>query len=281
MISLDEFPQDSEFRKLITRHPHVDLVRISLEFARDVYDELDFQPTLKWIEDRIEELRGPLARIDDSVEALERIAYNLAEIHALRGDQSAYDKPESSYLNRVVETGQGIPISLAIVYMGIANPLGVTLEGVSAPMHFLMRHDAHAGPVFLDAFAGGRIFDEEECLDWLEGVTQLPRVMLRGTLQPSNSRSIVMRQLNNLKTLYARRNDWSNAWKVQRRLSLLSRNSFEEHRDSALIALRSHQPGKALNYIHSCLRSRSCTRQDREKLLRYLAEAQCQLSRWN
>ena len=74
----------------------------------------------------------------------------------------------------MLETGRGIPISLSFVYLNVANELGIPLEPIAAPSHFLTRLQTDSGNLYVDAFDNGRIMDEPECLEWLHGITELP-----------------------------------------------------------------------------------------------------------
>src|SRR4051812_25491976 len=57
-----DYACDEEFLKLLTRRPEVDLTRVSLELARDAYPDMEFGPTLSWLEERAQEIAGPIAR---------------------------------------------------------------------------------------------------------------------------------------------------------------------------------------------------------------------------
>ena len=130
--------------------PDVDLAVISLELARDAYPEMDFRPTLEWLEARAKELSGSVARARTESETLRLLGENLAEERGIFGDNDCFEKPDSSYLNRVIETGRGLPITLSILYMAVAQRVGIDLRGVSAPMHFLTRYEAVDGTLFVD-----------------------------------------------------------------------------------------------------------------------------------
>lgn len=132
----DEFSQDSEFAKLLSRRRDVNLVVAALEIARDAQPRLDFGHTLEWIARRGDELRGPVAKARNERHALKELARCLSGMHGLHGDRNAFDEPESSYVNRVIETGIGIPISLSVVYMAVADAAGIELQASPRPCTF-------------------------------------------------------------------------------------------------------------------------------------------------
>ena len=73
-----------------------------------------------------------------------------------------YYDPRNSYLNEVFERRLGNPISLAMVQIEVARRLGVPLDGVSFPGHFLVRLPVDDGMLVMDPFNRGRPLDEDE-----------------------------------------------------------------------------------------------------------------------
>src|ERR1700693_2164753 len=189
---------DSEFLKLLTRRGDVDLTVVALELARDAYPGLDFRPVLDWVDDCAGQLSGSIARARCESESLRLLAECLAERHGIFGDDDCYEQPDSSYLHRVIETGRGLPITLSVLYMAVADRVGIDLRGVSAPKHFLTRYESVGGTLFLDAFSRGRVLSRNECTKWLSKSVGLRRADLRVALKPVGARAIVIRTLNNL-----------------------------------------------------------------------------------
>ena len=279
LVSDLEFVRDSEFLKLVRREAEVDLTLLSLELARDVDTDLDFTQTLEWIDDRIRELRSRIIQSKDSVEMLTLLSECLGDQHGITGSPASYEDESGSLINRVIEKRTGIPITLSLLYMSIAGPLGIDLQGVAAPMHFLLRHDSLEGPIFVDPFSGGRLMNQEECQDWINSVTGIPFDVVQTSLSPADNRTIVLRQLNNLKNLYLKQDRWQSVWPVQRRLLRLEPSSYEQRRDFGLIAIKIDRPGLAIEAISSCLKA--CPSEDREMLQRHLNTAHEQIALWN
>ncbi len=270
---------DSEFLKLMMRQADVDLTVAALEIARDACPGLDFRPTLDWISARAAELTRPVSRTVTDAAALRLLAACLSGEHGLHGDACCFEQAEASYVNRVVETGRGIPISLSLVYIAVARRLGIELKGVAAPLHFLSRCDTPNGPLFVDAFNGGRIFTKERVTEWLCERTHMSPADVGPMLAEASPRAILIRVLNNLKSLHSRHENWRQAWLVQHRLTALQPAVYQERRDLAMLSVRANQPGPAVDLLQSCLRA--CPQEDRELLQRTLDEANGQLARWN
>lgn len=270
---------DTEFTKLLARREDINLPVAALELARDAYPDLDFRPTLEWIEQTGDRLVGSAAKAQSDYELLKNFADEIAGRQEIVGDDETYYNPENSYLNRVLARKRGIPISLSVLYMAVAERAGVTLDPVSAPHHFLTRFEAVDGPLFLDAFGAGQILDYSECIDHIREHTGFSPSQCEAALEPVTPREVVIRMLNNLKAIYAKSEDWTAAWCVQYRLVLLKPGVYDERRDLGLIALKANRPGEAINMLENCLKT--CPDEETQPLTVQIEEARRQLVRWN
>lgn len=273
------YESDSQFMRLVRREPDIDLVTAALEIARDGQSTLQFEPTLQRIRKSVARLTHPVTQAGSDVEELKLLIRHMTEELNLRGDEDCYSEPDSSYLNRVLETGRGIPISLAVIYLSVANNLGIPLEPIAAPAHFLTRLSTDSCNLYVDAFDHGRIMDEEECVVWLHELTEMPIGEIRHTLKPVDERSIVIRMLNNLKSVFGSQEQWGPAWRVQHRLSLLIPGSYRERRDLAILTLRAGRPGEAIDLIGRCLEV--CPPDERPVLQQHLKQAERETPQWN
>jgi regulator of sirC expression with transglutaminase-like and TPR domain len=272
----DSFAGDTEFRKLLARQPKVDVIDAALELARDADPKLDFGPTRQWIGDRADELPA-VGRSD--VALLRELSQSLSARHGLRGDADSYRSAESSYLNRVIETGRGIPITLSLLYTAVGERLGLHVYGVGAPSHFLVACETGGERVFVDPFSGGRVLDETQALRWLREMTGLPGERIRDTLRPASPREIIVRMLHNLKRLHVEQECWRALFAVQRRLAALHPGSYSERRDLAVSAQRAGQLSIAINLFAGCLSV--CPRDEKPTLQRLLQETQAKIAAWN
>ncbi len=279
MSAIRSFKDDVQFLRLVRRETDVDLVVAALEIARDDQPDLDFAPTLETIRASVASLTRSVALAGDDLSELRLLIRHLtSELH-LHGDDLCYEDAQASYLNCVLESGRGLPITLAVVYMAIASELGIPLEGIAAPSHFLTRLNSDSGIVYIDPFRDGLVMDEVECVEWLHEITELPTADIYPTLKPVSDRAIIIRMLNNLKTLFGSRDEWTSAWRVQRRLALLKPGSWRERRDLAILTLRAGRPGEAAGLLEQCIKV--CTVQERPVLQHHLREAKKLIPQFN
>jgi len=274
-----DFPCDTEFSKLLARRSDIDLTVAALELARDAYPDIDFSATMRWIADVGRELHRPISHARTDRTALKILAHGLAEKQGLLGDIETYGDPDNSYLHRVIERRRGIPISLSVIYMAVAARAGITLDGVSAPAHFLTRYEAADGPLFVDPFCGGCLLSFEQAVERVAEITDLCPSECGSLLEPATPREIVIRMLNNLKSIYLTSENWTSAWMVQHRLALLLPGSYAQRRDLGLIALKADRPGQAIDMLECCLNN--CPEDEKEQLTARLDDARRELTRWN
>lgn len=274
-----EFPDDLEFSRLIRRDHQASLPIAALEVARDAQADLDFSATLEWMKQRAEEVRQSFGYASTLQEQLECLATCLAGKHGLHGTSGAFEQAEASYLNRVIATGTGLPISLSLIWQEVARQSGLTLNGVSAPLHFLLRAETSEGPLFVDAFHGGAIMDHENCLQFLVGLSEMEEQEVESMMAPARPREIMTRMLNNLKVLHVKQGNWEMAHRVQRRLTALLPGRFDQHRDLGLIAFKARHYGLAVELLEDCLRT--CDGNERSVLSRHWQEAMRCLSERN
>ncbi len=132
-------------------------------------------------------------------------SYLFAEEHFV-GNRTAYYDWRNSCLDRVIATRTGIPISLSVLMIEVARRVGVDLVGVGMPAHFLVR-DADDPDEFFDPFDGGRRLDRADVRALFEQVTGAQVAWSEQFLDPTPNRDIVIRMLNNLKSVFAGRSD--------------------------------------------------------------------------
>lgn len=131
----------------------IDLFHAALLIAKLDNPDLDVAASRREL-DRLaaDVARAVPAKADEAVTlaTLNRVLFDELGFHGSRGD---YYNRSNSYVNEVLDDREGIPITLAIVYMTLARRLGLTVEGVGFPGHFLVRYEPAGGePRWLDVF---------------------------------------------------------------------------------------------------------------------------------
>ena len=79
------------------------------------------------------------------------------------GNIKNYYDHNNSFINEVLNRRQGIPITLAIVYLEIASRLGIDVAGSGKPGHFLVRANDETETFYIDVFNKGTVLSKVEC----------------------------------------------------------------------------------------------------------------------
>lgn len=213
------------------------LLSTALLIARDEYPSLDADLYDTLLQEHAESLRGEIDAIDAWPVKMAAINRHLFEELGYSGDSDEYYDPRNSYLNQVFERRRGNPISLALVQMEVARRLGVPLDGVSFPGHFLVRLPVDDGLLVMDPFNRGRPLDVDELRErakpHLGGELPDDGALLH-ILNPASHRAILVRVLRNLHGVYADADDWERAARSADRILKLSPDQPEALRDRGL-----------------------------------------------
>ncbi len=192
-------------------------------------------------------------------------------VEGFRGNSQAYYDPRNSYLNEVLARRLGIPISLGIIYLAVAERAGLAMYGVGTPGHFVLGSEDAEETLYVDPFSQGTVLDRGQCQALVEQLLGEPGVLADEHFRPATQREIATRVLRNLKAAYVMESQWTPAVPVQQRLTLLSPGKADEGRDLGLIYLRTGHPIEAIGLLETHLRQ--CGESQAEELRPYLRAA--------
>ena len=212
----------------------IDLTRAALMIARTEHPNLDIDRYAA----RIDELAGRVeALISDlqpqrTIAALNRVLFDDL---GMRGNREDYYDPRNSFLNHVLDRKLGIPITLSIVYMEVARRVGFSLAGVGMPGHFLLKHYGTEGEILIDCFNRGDILSRQDCQSRLNEIYSGQMALRPEFLHPISPRQILMRMLNNLKTVYLSTRNFRKALPIADLILVIYPRSSEDVKQRALL----------------------------------------------
>lgn len=235
------------FAELLAREEsRIDLAHACLVIAQDAYPGLSVEPYLGEIERMAIRLRSRASNIHPAEERVMALNQFLFEELRYRGNTEAYYDPRNSYLNEVMDRRIGIPITLAVLYMAVGRRIGLPLEGVSFPGHFLVRLRLRGGVLVLDPFAAGTALSESDLRERLQRV--IPKGLadkvpaadlpLDPFLEPATPRQILARVLRNLKGIYRDADQPQRMLDVLNRMLLVVPDASAELRDRGILYQR-------------------------------------------
>jgi regulator of sirC expression with transglutaminase-like and TPR domain len=230
----------SYFANLVADDEGFSVFEAAVSIAQDEYPQLDPQGVLAEVDAIAERLRRRLSPDAAPLQRLRLLNRYFFQELGFSGNVNDYYDPRNSYLNDVLATRRGIPISLAVLYIELATQIGLTARGVSFPGHFLVKLRLPRGEVVIDPF-GGRSLSREELDERLQpyrrqhGLVGDDDVPLGLFLQAAPGRDVVARMLRNLKEAHRTAEDWLRLLAVQQRLVVLLPRAWEERRDRGLV----------------------------------------------
>lgn len=246
------------FGSLVQSDDHFPLLEAATSLAQDEYPELDVQQVLGDVDQLLARLKR---RLPADAAPLQRLRLlNQFFFHDLNfgGNVNDYYDPDNSYLNAVLRTRRGIPISLAVLWMELAQGLGLHARGVAFPGHFMLKVTLPKGQVVIDPFTG-KSLSREELGERLEpykrsnGLVGDFDVPLGLYLQPAAPREIIARMLRNLKEVHRTQEDWQRAIAVQDRLVVLLPDAWSEHRDRGIAHAEQGNTAEAVRDLETYL----------------------------
>jgi regulator of sirC expression with transglutaminase-like and TPR domain len=249
-----KFEHSPEFRKLLDGDPAADLTLIALEIGRDADPGISPEDYLARIDGLSERVRARCPDGCRTAHILGQINWVLFIEEGYTGNQDDYDDPRNSYLHEVMERKTGIPISLCILYRAVAERLGLEMDGVNLPAHFMLRIDGDS-PLYVDAFHSGTLLDPPGCARQIARVIGKPVELSSMQLAPAQPQTIVARMLRNLKMQLLRRDEYDAARRVIERLVAIDRCNPIEQRDLGLVCVRTEHPGEAIRALDAYLQA--------------------------
>ncbi len=214
----------------------IDLAEAALWIAAEEYPALEVAGYLARLGELADAARSRVSRGANALERVERLNDFLYREAGFSGNRADYYDARNSFLNDVLERRTGIPITLAIVWVSVAERLGVPARGIGFPGHFLVR----AGDdeeILVDPFAGS-VLTRADCEARLRAAAGAEVPLDPSLLDPTPARLVLARVLRNLKQIWLAREDWQRALGCTERILLLAPDAPLELRDRGLIFAR-------------------------------------------
>ncbi len=235
------------------RDEDIDLARAALLLARQRYPDVAVEPYLARLDAIATAVLERLGADMEPRHAVAALNRQLFEVEGFRGNERDYYDPRNSYLNQVLDRKLGIPITLSVVYLEVGRRIYLPVLGVGLPGHFLVKVLTADGDILIDPFLGGVELTEDDCQQRLDrvygGLVRLEKRMLL----PVTKREILVRILNNLKTIYLGQGEFDRALEAVGSILVLDPSSLPDLRDRGLLFYRQNRFPEALSDLRKYL----------------------------
>lgn len=176
----------------------IDLFKSALLVSRLDNPDLD-------VESYRSELAGMAAEISksfpaeaDAAKKLDRLIAYLFRENGFHGSRSDYYNRANSYINEVIDDREGIPLTLSILFIELAQRVGINgVAGVPLPGHFMVQFAPKGESAkYIDVFEGGRIGDREQAAEWASAHSEVP--IFEEHFRAATKKEMIIRMLRNL-----------------------------------------------------------------------------------
>jgi regulator of sirC expression with transglutaminase-like and TPR domain len=229
---------DQRLSKLVrVPEPLVNIAECALVIAQHEYPALDIAHYLRELDLLAVRLQQRIPVDAGKPHIIAMLNHYLFRELGYNGDLDDYYDPRNSCLNDVIERRKGIPITLSIMYMEIARRLGLPLQGVSFPGHFLVKCAIDQGVIVLDPFNRGISLSERDLRERLKqtsGVALESQPPLNVLLHAATQREILSRLARNLKGIYSDRGELEKLLAITNFILAIYPDDGKELRDRAM-----------------------------------------------
>jgi len=238
-FSIETVTPLSYFKSLVGAEAQFPLLEAAASIAQDEEPQLDIQEILATCDALLVRLKRRVKAEAEPMRKLSVLNQFFYTDLGFSGNPNNFYAPENSYVNEVLQTRRGIPISIAVIWLELAQALDLQAEGISFPGHFLVKVTLPEGLVVLDPLTGDSLgLDNlaERLAPFRQhlGDASDMEAPLGLYLQPAPPRDILTRMLRNLKEIFNSQEDWQRLIKVQDRLLVLHPDALAEKRDRGL-----------------------------------------------
>jgi regulator of sirC expression with transglutaminase-like and TPR domain len=170
--------------------------------------------------DRIYEEAKQEVRLDvhpyDQVKFLNSVIFSRNKFSA---NTKNFHSPSNSLLNVVLESKKGNPISLCVIYLLVAQRLGLPVYGVNLPNLFILTFKTPEIQFYINAFNRGIIFSRADLENYVSHLNINPIDIF---FEPCTNLAIIKRVLRNLIVAFEKIGDYHKTDEIKTLLNAIS-----------------------------------------------------------
>lgn len=210
LIHLIQFDQLKHDLHQWSNFQHHDLLQGAILITKFQYPDLDGNNVIKKTGQMSQDIWLELNNNLTGLEKTKVINHILYDVHKLAGNVTGLNSPEIFYINNLLESKKGSPLSLGILYIALAQSLRIPIYGVDLPRHFVLAYtdeilpsgeDIASGDVlfYINPFNKGAVFTRNEIEMF---VKQLKLEKKESYFNPCDNKTIIRRLINELIFIY-------------------------------------------------------------------------------
>ncbi|MBI9064324.1 MAG: transglutaminase family protein [Marinilabiliaceae bacterium] len=190
--------------------------------------------TMEAVKEKLADLRKDIwMELNEHLTSLEKIRivnHVLFDVHKFSRNSSRFLAPENNYLNEVLSSHKGNPISLSVIYSLLCRDLGMPVYGVNLPKNFILVYmDESIAPdegikkeeatvlFYINPINKGAVLGRREIEYFIKQQKLQPD---ESYFLPCDNTVIIRRLFNNLKFAYDNKGDEDKKEEIQKILTL-------------------------------------------------------------
>jgi len=202
---------------------NANVARGALLIALEDYPQIDVDEYVARLDDLARRVKEKCRPGEPPVFRLGHLHSEMFDVDGYRGDPSNYYDPRNAYLNEVIERRIGLPLSLSIVFLHVADAIGLNAYGVGLPAHFIVKVQFELNELYVDPFHGGATLTVGEIETLVAEMTGGRMKLSSEHLRSSSGRQMLHRLLANLQSMWAKTGDVRKSAAAAERIQLLQR----------------------------------------------------------
>lgn len=248
------------FASLIRQDVGLLLFEAAICLGQDADPTLDVQSVLNQVDVLAHRLHGQVPKDASALQRTYLLNTFFYEQLGFGPNANHFTDSANSYLHHVLQTRRGISVSLGILWMELAHGIGLKVDGISFPGHFLVKVHVDEGLIVQDPLTG-RGLTLETLSDQLEtyrekwGLSEDEMAPATLFLQPTPSRDILERMLRNLRKIHLDEGNTAMELAVLQRLLIVRPYDWTLYRERGLLHARCGQRQAAIQDLQLYVRN--------------------------
>lgn len=166
------------------------------------------------------------------------------------------DDPNRLFLHTLMDSRAGSPLSVTLLYMVMAEQVGLACECVALPSYYYLKIQDVASPFYIDPFDGGKFLTEAEFERKLRTSMQRSRMISQSLYEKVTHLQLVARVVQQLKHIYILKSKALEALRAVEVLTALFPQSPELTRDRGILYCEMEYFSKAMDDLRHYLKVR-------------------------
>jgi regulator of sirC expression with transglutaminase-like and TPR domain len=201
---------------------NANLARGALLIALEDQPRIDVEASLAQLDDLAARAEARCVEGEPGIFRLGHLHAEMFDVDRYRGNATNYYDPRNAYLNDVIDRKIGLPLTLSIVFLHVAEKLGLSASGVGLPGHYIVKVHFELNEVYVDPFHEGTTLSVAEIGELVKHAAG-PSVHLTSEhLRSWTGRETLVRLLTNLQNMYTLASDFKRAAAAKERAEMLA-----------------------------------------------------------